>query len=498
MLPGSPAAQGCGSGHLLPAALPQVPSRCHSAGVSSSAPCPLRRQHHQSTTPAAQQRSFVTRAAQEAVATVPTTTPTDTQKDFDVYSTQQPLDEGEEKHIISVFVADEAGIINRVAGVFARRGANIESLAVGLTIDKALFTIETSGTPRNVANLVKQLSKLLKVRNVEDITACRRVERELVLCKVRAAPGASRTEVMQLTDIFRARVVDVSDVSLTICATGDAGKTYALQRSLAKFGIIELARTGKICLKRGEELLEMGGWGEGIVPRLRKEAPKAEEGPDTREAASPGDVYDVTSAKDDEAGVWEVDNLLQARHEGLNEFEAHTLSITVADIPGVLNHVTAVFARRGYNVQSLAVGHCEAPGCSRITMVVPGTDSGVANLIKQLLKLIYVQKVENLGAAPAVNREIMLVKVKCNAAQRREITDIADIFHGSVCDVSLGSIMLEIVGKEDKMAAAQTLLAPYGILEIARTGRVSLARDSRVNTRLLGRMKSNAVNRPVY
>ena len=93
-----------------------------------------------------------------------------------------------------------------------RAGANIESLAVGLNIDKALFTIVTTGNRSAIANLVKQLSKLVKVRYVEDITHAMRVERELVLFKVRAPPGPARTEVLQLVDIFRARVIDVSGV----------------------------------------------------------------------------------------------------------------------------------------------------------------------------------------------------------------------------------------------------------------------------------------------
>lgn len=95
---------------------------------------------------------------------------------YDVYvSEPEPLEAGQEKHVVSVFVADEAGLINRVAGVFARRGANIDSLAVGLSRDRALFTIVMTGTPQTVANLCKQLSKLVKVRYVEDITHSQRV-----------------------------------------------------------------------------------------------------------------------------------------------------------------------------------------------------------------------------------------------------------------------------------------------------------------------------------
>uniref|UniRef100_A0A7S3VGU7 ACT domain-containing protein n=1 Tax=Dunaliella tertiolecta TaxID=3047 RepID=A0A7S3VGU7_DUNTE len=178
---------------------------------------------------------------------------------YDVYVNQpKPLNEGEEKRIISVFVADESGMINRVAGVFARRSANIESLAVGLTVDKALFTIVVTGNPDTVVNLVKQIQKLVKVRYVEDITDSQRIEREMMIMKLRAPPGPDRTEVLQLAQIFRARVVDVSDRSLTLVVSGDPGKCMAMQKVMGKFGIIEIARTGRICLKRGEQLLEPG------------------------------------------------------------------------------------------------------------------------------------------------------------------------------------------------------------------------------------------------
>ena len=144
---------------------------------------------------------------------------------YDVYVDEpQRLEEGVRKHTLSVFVADEAGLINRVAGVFARRNANIESLAVGLTVDKALFTIVATGTDPTVANLCKQLAKLVNVRFVEDITDTQHTERELVLVKVRAPPGPARTEITQLATIFRARVVDVGEATFTMSVTGDPGK----------------------------------------------------------------------------------------------------------------------------------------------------------------------------------------------------------------------------------------------------------------------------------
>ncbi|CAL5227868.1 g10905 [Coccomyxa viridis] len=490
--------------HRLHSAAPPGPSGVGLVGRRTLWGFSQDSRHHQRS----EQLHPAGRSAQVQTATASPSTPAavtqigEQRKEYDVYvNDPQPLDEGEEKHVISAFVADESGMINRVAGVFARRGANIESLAVGLNIDKALFTISITGRASTVVNLVKQLQKLVKVRYVEDITDAERVERELVLLKIRAPPGPTRTEVMQLIDIFRARVVDVSDRSLTIAVTGDAGKTAALQGVLTKFGVIEIARTGKIALKRGEHLLEMGGWGDGVAKRAkdRQNVNIGEDGAQVstwgvgykgEQAPEGADVYTVTN--NGRPGVWDVSNVLEATYQK-GDFEPHTLSIEVEDVPGVLNQVTGVFARRGYNVQSLAVGNSEVEGQSRITMVIPGSAEGTSKIVKQLNKLVNVQQVKDLSSKPYVARELMLIKVRCNASQRRELSDLADIFHGTVCDVSLTTITLELQGKEDKMHALQGLLEPYGILEVARTGRVALARDSGVDSRYLGRHKSRRI-----
>lgn len=119
-------------------------------------------------------------------------------------------------------------------------------------------------------------------------------------------------------------------------------------------------------------------------------------------------------------------------------------------------------ARRGYNVQSLAVGNSEREGYSRITMVVPGNATGIEKLMKQVQKLVYVDRVTNLNANPFVARELMLIKVRATAAQRGELLNLAQIFHGSVLDVSLTTLTIEVTGKEDKMRALQSVLEPYG------------------------------------
>ncbi|CAN6834161.1 unnamed protein product [Brassica oleracea] len=154
------------------------------------------------------------------------------------------------KHTISVFVGDESGMINRIAGVFARRGYNIESLAVGLNRDKALFTIVVSGTERVLQQVIEQLQKLVNVlKVVEDISSEPQVERELMLVKVNAHPE-SRAQIMWLVDTFQARIVDIAEHALTIEVTGDPGKMIAVERNLRRFQIREIVRTGKIALRR--------------------------------------------------------------------------------------------------------------------------------------------------------------------------------------------------------------------------------------------------------
>ncbi|KAK3000210.1 hypothetical protein RJ639_022741 [Escallonia herrerae] len=588
------------------------------------------------------------------------------------------------RHTISVFVGDESGIINRIAGVFARRGYNIESLAVGLNKDKALFTIVVSGTEKVLQQVVEQLNKLvnvLKVRlglclgtrrreqeQVDDLSREPLVERELMLVKL-SADAQTRAEIMWLADIFRAKVVDVSEhtvtienakstvilVSVIVCeviklgfvdycfsksfkqlqesplllvqVTGDPGKMVAVQKNLSKFGIKQLARTGKIALRREKmgETAAFWNFSAASYPDLEKAAPVSTlfenatqplyDNPSTasrilrgadgslelggsfcprsglghwdhsccggglaiqnwrwrdqltvvaaalsgawgdrrvksfvcmmkhkefnlegfftstvlfefltfynascfranfekmpchfldvfalystfQKFASPwikhfavlymkGDVYPVEPADD-----FSPNQVLDAHwgvlyDEDSSGLQSHTLCMLVNDAPGVLNLITGVISRRGYNIQSLAVGTAETEGLSRITTVVPATGESIVKLVQQFHKLVDLHEVKDITHLPFAERELMLIKVAVNPAARRDVLDIASIFRANAVDVSDHTITLELTGDFNKMLALQRLLEPYGICEVARTGRVALVRESGVDSTYL-------------
>ncbi len=163
----------------------------------------------------------------------------------------------------------------------------------------------------------------------------------------------------------------------------------------------------------------------------------------------------------------------------------HTLSVVVEDEAGVLTRIASLFARRGFNIESLAVGTAEQNGFSRITMVVPGDDLVIEQLTKQLDKLINIIVVKDLTEIPCVERELMLIKVNAAPANRSEIIEIAQIFRARVVDVSDDSLILEVVGDPGKMVAIIKMLEKFGIREVARTGKISLIRESGVNTEYL-------------
>lgn len=158
------------------------------------------------------------------------------------------------RHTLAVLVENNPGVLTRVAGLFSRRGYNIDSLAVGRTENPAVsrMTIVVEGDDLVLEQVTKQLNKLVDVIEIYDITKEEYVDRELMLIKVNAEPSV-RGEIMQIVDIFRARIVDIGRNTLTIEATGDEDKVNAIEQSLQPFGIIEVVRTGKIAMVRGKK-----------------------------------------------------------------------------------------------------------------------------------------------------------------------------------------------------------------------------------------------------
>ena len=163
----------------------------------------------------------------------------------------------------------------------------------------------------------------------------------------------------------------------------------------------------------------------------------------------------------------------------------HTLSVLVEDESGALSRIAGLFARRGYNIESLAVGPTEQAGVSRLTMVVAGDAPVLEQMTKQLLKLVNVLEVIDLSDIPAVERELMLLKVSAPPEQRAAILDLVQVFRAKVVDVADDALTLEVVGDPGKLVALERLLERFGILEIARTGKVALERASGVNTEWL-------------
>ena len=163
----------------------------------------------------------------------------------------------------------------------------------------------------------------------------------------------------------------------------------------------------------------------------------------------------------------------------------HTISVLVEDEAGVLTRIAGLFARRGFNIESLAVGPAEQVGISRITMVVNGDDNTIEQLIKQLYKLISVLKVVDLTKTPCVERELMLIKVNATASNRAEVIELVHVFRARVVDISEDTLTIEVVGDPGKLVALSQMLNKFGIKEVARTGKLALPRESGVNTEYL-------------
>lgn len=156
----------------------------------------------------------------------------------------------------------------------------------------------------------------------------------------------------------------------------------------------------------------------------------------------------------------------------------HTIVALVGDKPGVLNRMASLFRRRGFNIESIAVGHSEVPDLSRMTFVVSGSTTIVEQVRKQLSKIVDVVKVTDVTADKTTVRELALIKVRATAASRSEIIEIVDIFRANIVDVGADSLTIEITGDEDKISSLLNLLRGFGIREISRTGRIAMLRGN--------------------
>ena len=157
----------------------------------------------------------------------------------------------------------------------------------------------------------------------------------------------------------------------------------------------------------------------------------------------------------------------------------HTLSVLVQDQPGVLARISALFSRRAYNIESLAVGPTETPDVSRMTIVVDVDDQALEQITKQLNKLINVLKIVEMDDSTAIGRELMLIKMRGEDSHRAAIMQHVEVFRGRIVDVSGEAVTIEVTGSRDKLEAFVAALAPYGIKEIVQSGVVALARGGR-------------------
>lgn len=165
----------------------------------------------------------------------------------------------------------------------------------------------------------------------------------------------------------------------------------------------------------------------------------------------------------------------------------HTLSILVQDQPGILARVAALFSRRGYNIESLAVGTTETPGLSRMTIVTDIDQSSLEQVTKQLNKLINVIKIVELDESTAVERELMLIKVRADEASRATVLQLVELFRARVVDVGRDAVTIEVTGSREKLDALLGVLEPHGIKEIVKSGSIALGRGARSISDRVGR-----------
>jgi len=157
----------------------------------------------------------------------------------------------------------------------------------------------------------------------------------------------------------------------------------------------------------------------------------------------------------------------------------HVISVTVENKPGVLAHISSLFAARGYSIDSLAVGETEDPSISRMTIVTRGDDQIIEQITKQLRKLISTLKVQDLGDSDFIERDLVLVKVNVPTGKRGDVLEVVNIFRGKIVDVGMKDLVVELSGQETKVEAFIDLLRPYGIKEMTRTGSIAMSRGGK-------------------
>jgi acetolactate synthase I/III small subunit len=157
----------------------------------------------------------------------------------------------------------------------------------------------------------------------------------------------------------------------------------------------------------------------------------------------------------------------------------HTFAVYVEDKPGVLNRIASLFRRRAFNIDSLTVGHTETEGVSRMTIVCDADETSARRIEANVYKLVNVLRVDDLSHLSSVARELAMIKVSATSENRAQVMQLADVFRARVVDVSPESLIVETTGTEEKIDRLLDVLRPYGVLEMVRTGRVSMARGAR-------------------
>lgn len=155
-----------------------------------------------------------------------------------------------------------------------------------------------------------------------------------------------------------------------------------------------------------------------------------------------------------------------------------TFVVYVENKPGVLNRVASLFRRRGFNIESLTVGHTETPGQSRMTIVVDTDESGAYRIETNLYKLVPVRRVDNITNVPSISRDLAMIKVAATGDARAQVMQLVDVYRARVVDVGPESLVIETTGTEEKIDSLLEVLRPYGVIEMVRTGRVAMARGT--------------------